>query len=91
MLRTVFCAKLHKELPGLERIPYPGSLGKRIFEEVSQEAWQAWLKHQTLLINENRLNVLDPKARIFIEGEMQKYFFEEEGSATPAGFKPPSE
>ncbi len=90
MTRTVFCAKLHKELPGLNRVPYPGPLGQRIYDEVSMEAWQGWLKHQTLLINENRLNVLDPRARTFIEGEMQKYFFEE-GSATPAGFTPPSE
>lgn len=90
MSRTVFCAKLQKELPGLVRVPYPGALGQRIYDEISQEAWQAWLKHQTLLINENRLNVLDPKARTFLEGEMQKYFFAE-GSATPAGFKPPSD
>ncbi len=90
MSRTVFCAKLQKELPGLSRVPYPGALGQRIYEEISQEAWQAWLKHQTLLINENRLNVLDPKARTFLEGEMQKYFFAE-GSALPAGFKPPAD
>jgi len=90
MTRTVFCAKLQKELPGLNRVPYPGPLGQRIFEEISMEAWQGWLKHQTLLINENRLNVLDPRARTFIEGEMQKYFFEE-GSQTPAGYKPPQD
>lgn len=90
MTRMVFCAKLQKELPGLTRVPYPGPLGQRIYDEISQEAWQAWLKHQTLLINENRLNVLDPRARTFIEGEMQKYFFEN-GSEAPAGYKPPSE
>jgi Fe-S cluster biosynthesis and repair protein YggX len=90
MSRMVFCVKLQKEAPGLERIPYPGALGQRIFDEVSLEAWQQWLKHQTLLINENRLNVLQPASRAFLETEMNNYFFGE-GSITPAGFKPPSE
>lgn len=84
--RMVFCQKLQTEAPGLERIPYPGPLGQRIFETISEQAWKAWLKHQTLLINENRLNVLDPKARTFIETEMQKFLFEG-GSEKPAGFK----
>ncbi len=86
--RMVFCKKLQKEAPGLDRIPYPGPLGQQIFESISVEAWQQWLKHQTLLINENRLNVLDPKARTFLEAEMQKYFFEG-SSEKPAGYKPP--
>lgn len=87
MSRMIFCQKLQKEAPGLERIPYPGPLGQRIFEEICQEAWQQWLKHQTLLINENRLNVLDPKARAFLEEQMEKFFFAG-GSEKPAGFKP---
>ncbi len=85
--RIVYCQKILKEAPGLTHIPYPGPLGQRIFESICMEAWQQWLKHQTLLINENRLNVLDPKARVFLEAEMQKFFFE--GSAEkPAGYKP---
>lgn len=83
----VFCIKLQKEAPALARQPYPGDLGKRIFEQVSQEAWRAWLSHQTMLINENRLVLTDVKARAFLEEEMEKYFFGE-GSAKPAGFKP---
>jgi len=75
-LRIVFCQRLKKEAPGLTRVPYPGPLGQRIFDNISQAAWQEWLKHQTLLINENRLNVLDPKARTFLETEMQKFLFE---------------
>ena len=67
--------------------PYPGELGKRIFENVSKEAWQLWLKHQTMLINENRITPMDPKARKFLEGEMEKFFFGE-GSAPPEGYVP---
>lgn len=85
MSHLVFCIKLQKEAEGLERPPYPGKLGERIYQEVSKEAWRAWLKHQTLLINENRLNMTDIKSRQFLSAEMEKYFFGE-GSATPAGF-----
>jgi Fe-S cluster biosynthesis and repair protein YggX len=75
MSRIVFCVKLQREAEGLGYSPYPGELGKRIFEQVSKEAWTQWLAHQTMLINENRLSPLDPKARKFLEGEMEKYFF----------------
>jgi Fe-S cluster biosynthesis and repair protein YggX len=68
--------------------PYPGELGKRIFENVSKDAWQMWLKHQTMLINENRISPIDPKARTFLESEMEKFFFGE-GSAPPEGYVPP--
>ena len=88
MTRTVQCAKLGKEADGLDFPPYPGELGQRIFNEISKEAWQMWLAHQTMLINEYRLNPLDPKARKFIEGEMEKYFFGE-GAQLPEGFVPP--
>lgn len=88
MSRMVKCIKLGKETEGLERQPYPGELGKRIYEQVSKEAWQMWLKHQTMLINENRLSPIDPKARQFLEGEMEKYFFGT-GSAPPEGYVPP--
>ena len=89
MARMVQCIKLGREAEGLDFAPYPGELGKKIFENVSKEAWAAWLKHQTMLINENRLNPLDPKARAYLEGEMQKYLFGE-GSALPEGYVPPA-
>ena len=87
MSRMVRCALLGEELPGLERPPYPGALGQRIFEQVSQQAWQQWLRHQTMLINEYRLSVIDPKARKFLEAEMQKFLFEG-GADKPEGYKP---
>lgn len=89
MARMVKCIKLGKEAEGLDYATYPGELGKRIYENVSKEAWQAWLGHQTMLMNENRINPLDPKARKFIEGEMEKYFFGG-GSAAPSGYVPPA-
>ena len=89
MARMVKCVKLGKEAEGLDYPTYPGELGKRIFENVSKEAWQTWLGHQTMLMNENRLNPLDPKARKFLEGEMEKFFFGA-GSKPPAGYVPPS-
>ena len=85
----VQCVKLGKEAEGLERAPYPGELGQRIYENVSAEAWQHWLQQQTMLINEYRLTPFEPKARKFLEGEMEKFFFGE-GSELPADFVPPS-
>ena len=90
MSRTVHCVKLDKEAEGLKAPPYPGDLGKRIFENVSQEAWQQWLAHQTMLINEYRLTPIELKARKFLEDEMEKYFFGE-GSAKPKEFVSPDE
>jgi len=87
MVRKITCALLGPDSDGLERVPYPGELGKRIFENVSKLAWQRWLKHQTMLINEHRLTPMEPKARKYLEDEMQKFFFGE-GSAAPPGFKP---
>ena len=89
MARMVKCVMLGKEAEGLERLPYPGDLGKRIYENVSKEAWQQWLRHQTMLINEYRLTPIDPKARKFLEEEMEKFFFGR-GSAAPEGYVPPS-
>jgi Fe-S cluster biosynthesis and repair protein YggX len=80
--------KLGREAEGLEKAPYPGELGQRIFENVSKEAWQQWLRHQTMLINEYRLVAFEPKARQFLVGEMEKYFFGT-GSEKPQGFKAP--
>ena len=89
MSRTVQCVKLQRDAEGLDFAPYPGELGKRIYEQVSKEAWQQWLAHQTMLINENRLSPLDPKARKFLEGEMEKFLFGA-GSEAPAGYVPPA-
>jgi len=88
MTRTVQCVLLKREAPGLARIPYPGPLGQRIFNEVSQEAWNGWVRHQTMLINEYRLTPVDPKARKFLEAEMEKYFFGT-GSAKPQEYQVP--
>ncbi len=88
MTRTVHCVRLQREAEGLERMPYPGELGKRIFDSVSKEAWQEWLRHQTMLINENRLSPMDPKARAFLEQQMEQFFFGE-GSAPPPDFRAP--
>lgn len=89
MTRMVHCVKLNAEAEGLERVTYPGDLGKRIFDNVSKQAWQDWLKHQTMLINENRLSPVDPKSRKFLEGEMEKFFFGD-GGTPPPDFVPPS-
>ena len=87
MARMVNCIKLGKEAEGLDFQPYPGELGKKVFENVSKEAWDAWLSHQTMLINEYRLNPLDPKSRKMIEQELEKFFWGE-GSEAPPDFKP---
>jgi Fe-S cluster biosynthesis and repair protein YggX len=88
MSRTVNCVKLNKEAEGLDRAPYPGELGQKIFDNVSKEAWQQWLRHQTMLINEYRLSPVDPKARTFLEEQMEKFFFTDEQAEMPADFKP---
>ena len=88
MSRTVHCVLLQQEAPGLDRAPYPGELGKRIFENVSKEAWERWRKHQIMLINEYRLTPVEPKARKFLESEMEKYFFGG-GSEAPKEFVQP--
>jgi Fe-S cluster biosynthesis and repair protein YggX len=87
MSRTVHCIKLGHEAEGLERQPYPGELGKKIFENVSKEAWQAWLQQQTMLINEYRLSPIKPKDRQFLEEQMEKFFFGG-GADTPPDFRP---
>ena len=84
----VQCVLLKREAPGLDRAPYPGELGKRIHENVSKEAWTKWLAHQTMLMNEYRLTPIEPKARKFLETEMEKFFFGA-GSQAPQGFQPP--
>lgn len=88
MTHIVQCIKLGREAEGLDRPPYPGDLGRRIHAQVSKQAWQDWLRHQTMLINENRLSPMDPKARRFLEEQMEKHFFGD-GAAMPEGYVPP--
>lgn len=88
MARMVKCVKLGKEAEGLDFPTWPGELGKRVFESVSKEAWQLWMNHQTMLMNEYRLNPLDPKARKLIQEEMEKFFFGS-GTKPPEGFVAP--
>lgn len=88
MARMVQCIKLGREAEGLDRPPYPGELGRRIFENVSKEAWSEWLRHQTMLVNENRLNLADVKARKYLAEQMEKHFFGG-GADVAAGYVPP--
>ena len=87
MSRTVTCVLLGGERPGLTRMPYPGELGQRIYDNVSKAAWQRWLGHQTMLINEYRLTPIEPEARRFLEKEMEKFLFSG-GSDKPVGYVP---
>ena len=89
MTRTFYCIKLNKEADGLDLPPYPGELGKRIFDNVSKQAWAAWLKHQTMLVNENRLNLADARARQYLARQMENHFFGG-GADAAAGYVPPS-
>ena len=75
MPRTVFCTYLQRDAEGLDRVPYPGELGQRIYANISKEAWAAWVRHQTMLMNEYRLTPIDPKARKFLVEEMEKFLF----------------
>ncbi|HET7586471.1 MAG TPA: oxidative damage protection protein [Gammaproteobacteria bacterium] len=88
MTRQVQCVVLKHEAEGLDRPPYPGDLGRRVYENVSKEGWQRWVRHQTMLLNEYRLSPIDPKARKFLEQEMEKFFFGE-GSEKPEDYVPP--
>lgn len=90
MVRMVQCVKLGREVEGLDYPPYPGELGKRIYEKVSREAWAGWIKHQTMLVNENRLNLADIKARKYLAEQMEAHFFGA-GAEKPLGYVPPSQ
>ena len=90
MARTVQCIKLGREAEGLDFPPYPGELGKRIYENVSKEAWQQWMKQQTMLVNENRLNLADSKARKYLAEQMERHFFGGGGADVAAGYVPPT-
>ncbi|WP_313456044.1 oxidative damage protection protein [Stenotrophomonas sp.] len=87
MSRTVFCQKEQRDTEGLDFVPYPGELGQRIFNGIGKSAWAAWLAHQTMLINENRLSPRNPEHRAFLEKELEKFLFGE-GAEKPAGFTP---
>lgn len=89
MARMVQCIKLGREAEGLDLPPYPGDLGKRIWENVSKEAWKGWMNHQTMLINENRLGLADPRARKYLAEQMEKYFFSG-GAEIASGYVPPT-
>jgi Fe-S cluster biosynthesis and repair protein YggX len=88
MPRNVFCVVLQREAEGLDRQPYPGAMGQRIYAQVSKEGWQRWLAHQTMLINEYRLSTIEPKARKFLAEEMEKFLFGG-GAARPEGYVAP--
>jgi Fe-S cluster biosynthesis and repair protein YggX len=88
MARTVNCIKLGREAEGLDFPPVPGEIGKRIWESVSKEAWSTWQKHQTMLVNENRLNLADQRARKYLMNQMESYFFGD-GADMPSGYVPP--
>lgn len=88
MARMVNCVYLKKQAEGLSFAPYPGELGKRIWENVSKQAWQEWLRHQTMLVNENRLNMADQRARDYLKRQMENHFFGA-GADHVAGYVPP--
>ena len=88
MARMVFCQKYQREMEGLLQPPFPGPRGQKIFESVSKQAWQEWLAHQTMLINERKLNMMDRTARTFLELEMEKFFSNQE-VAKADGYVPP--
>ena len=90
MARTVHCVYLGREAEGLDRPPYPGELGQRIYNNVSKEAWQEWLQRQTMLVNEMRLNLMDPKAQEYLKNQMELFFFGE-GAEMPEGYVPPED
>ena len=89
MARTVKCVKLGREAEGMEFPPYPGPLGKRIWENVSKETWAQWLKQQAMLVNENRLNLADPRARKYLMEQTERHFFGA-GAETASGYVPPA-
>ena len=89
MSRTVFCRKYQQEMEGLERAPYPGPKGQDIYEHVSKQAWQEWLQHQTMLINEKRLDLTAPETQTFLQQEFDKFLAGDEYEQ-PEGYVPPS-
>lgn len=89
MTRMIQCTYLKKEAEGLTYLPYPGDLGKRIYDNISKEAFEIWKKHQTMLVNENRLNLADQRARQYLARQMEQFLFGG-GADKPAGYVPPT-
>ena len=89
MTRMVQCTYLKKEAEGLSFPPYPGELGQRIYSHISKEAFELWKRHQTMLVNENRLNLADARARQYLARQMESFFFGE-GAEKPQGYVPPT-
>ncbi len=87
MSRVVFCQRDQRETEGLDFVPWPGEMGKRVFANIGKPAWAAWLAHQTMLINENRLSPMNPEHRAYLEREMEKFLFGD-GADAPAGYTP---
>ena len=89
MTRTVFCTKYQADMEAMDRPPYPGAKGQTLFETLSKQAWQDWLAHQTMLINEKQLNMLDPESRSYLQGELDKFISGEDYDQAD-GYVPPS-
>jgi Fe-S cluster biosynthesis and repair protein YggX len=87
--RMVHCVKFGREMPGLERVPWKGELGKRVYENVSKDAWKMWLEYSKMVMNEFRLNPLDPNSHKIMEEQMERFFFGE-GARLPEGYVPPT-
>ena len=87
-MNLINCIKLNKQLESLERAPYPGELGKKILNSVSKEAWQMWLDHQTMLINENNLNLFEESSQKYLKEQMDKYFFSDDDIDQIQGYVP---
>ena len=87
-MNILHCIKLNKDLEGLEKAPYPGELGKRILEKASKDAWQMWLDHQTMLINENNLNLFEASSQNYLKDQMEKYFFAANDLDSIQGYTP---
>ncbi|WP_326518873.1 oxidative damage protection protein [Acinetobacter sp. CAAS 2-6] len=88
MSRQVFCRKYQQKMEGLDFAPFPGAKGEEILNTVSKQAWQEWLKHQTTLINEKRLNVFEPEAKKFLEEQREKFLSNDETVEKAEGWKP---
>jgi len=87
-MNTVKCILLEEELESLDRAPYPGELGKKILDNVSKQGWQKWLEFQTMLINENNLNLMDPGAQAYLKEQLEKFFFDRDNIDQIHGYKP---
>ncbi len=90
MTRMVFCEKEQRETEGMDFAPWPGALGQRVYAQIGKSAWAAWLAHQTMLINENRLSPLNPEHRAMLEAQMQQFLFDG-GAEKPAGYTRPDD